>query len=140
MNQSFHRTVYPISAAAYVTAGEVSRQIKNTLRQLGIDSALIRKISVCAYEAEINIIIHSYGGTMSLILTANQIALEAEDNGPGIPDLELAMREGWSTADEKAREMGFGAGMGLSNMKHNTDDFTIRSDSRGTHISMKFNI
>lgn len=122
-------------------AGEASSNIKKTLRQLGIDSGVIRKISIASYEAEINIVIHSVGGQIDFEVAPNCIRIVAKDRGPGIKDIELAMQEGYSTASERVREMGFGAGMGLPNMKKCSDNFTVESElGKGTIISMEMYI
>lgn len=122
-------------------AGEASSSIKKTLRQLGIDSSIIRKISIASYEAEINIVIHSLGGQIDFEVQPNCIRIVARDRGPGIKNIELAMQEGYSTASEKVREMGFGAGMGLPNMKKCSDKFTVVSElGKGTTISMEMYI
>ena len=106
-----------------------------------MDSTLLRRISVCSYEVELNLVIHSLGGTIDFQVTTEDVQLLIRDRGPGIADLELAMREGWSTAPETVRMMGFGAGMGLPNMKRNADFFDIKSEvGVGTEILMKFNL
>jgi len=97
------------------------------LRQLGIDNALIRRVAICTYEAEINIAIHSLGGQILVNIYGNKIEIIAKDRGPGIADLELAMKTGYSTASSKVRELGFGAGMGLPNMKKCCDVFNLES-------------
>ncbi len=118
-------------------AGEASSSIKKILRQLGLDSVIIRRVAIAAYEAEINIVIHSNGGNISIIVDPEKISIIAKDRGPGIKDVELAMKEGYSTASNKIREMGFGAGMGLPNMKKCSDDFHIESNlEEGTSIVM----
>ena len=131
---------YPVQKGDFVSAGEVSGSIKRKLKLLGVDSALTRRISVCAYEVELNLIIHSMGGEMRFSVDEQGITLDVSDVGPGIKDLSLAMKEGYSTAPEEVRMMGFGAGMGLPNMKRNADDFAISSVvGEGTKITMTFN-
>ena len=133
--------VFSVEKDDFVTAGEASAKIKRTLKKLGVDSVLLRRISVCAYEVELNLVIHSLGGTIDFQVTQDGVTLLVKDRGPGIPDLDLAMREGWSTAPESVRMMGFGAGMGLPNMKRNADEFAITSTvGVGTDISMIFHI
>lgn len=133
--------VFPVEKDDFVTAGEASAKIKRTLKKLGVDSVLLRRISVCAYEVELNLVIHSLGGTIDFQVTQDGVTLLVKDRGPGIPDLDLAMREGWSTAPESVRMMGFGAGMGLPNMKRNADEFDIKSEvGVGTEILMKFKL
>ena len=133
--------VFPVEKDDFVTAGEASAKIKRTLKKLGVDPTLLRRISVCAYEVELNLVIHSLGGTIDFAVTTEDVQLLIKDRGPGIADLDLAMREGWSTAPETVRMMGFGAGMGLPNMKRNADFFDIKSEvGVGTEILMKFNL
>jgi serine/threonine-protein kinase RsbT len=118
-------------------AGEASSSIKKILRQLGIDTAIIRRVAISTYEAEINIVIHSLGGTINLEIDTNSIKITAKDRGPGIADIELAMQVGYSTATDKVREMGFGAGMGLPNMEKCADKFEVESVvGIGTTITM----
>ncbi len=125
----------------FVRAGEASSNIKKILRQLGIDPGLIRRLSIASYEAEINIVIHSHGGQMELELAPDFVRIVASDKGPGIENIELAMQEGYSTATEKIREMGFGAGMGLPNMKKCTDEFKVESVyGKGTTITMEISL
>lgn len=125
----------------FVRAGEASSNIKKILRQLGIDSAVIRNISIATYEAEMNIVIHSLGGKIELEVTPGFIRITASDRGPGIANIELAMQEGYSTASEKVREMGFGAGMGLPNMKKCSDRFCVNSSvGKGTVISIEVDL
>lgn len=122
-------------------AGEASSSIKKILRQLGIDAAIIRRIAIASYEAEINIVIHSLGGNIDIEIDPVRIRVVASDRGPGIEDIELAMQEGYSTASEKVREMGFGAGMGLPNMKKCSDKFNVESElGKGTIITMEMYI
>ena len=130
---------YPVEAEDYTRAGEASADIKRKLKQLGVSAVVLRRISVASYEVELNLVIHSMGGVLTLEVTPERVLLVSADRGPGIPDLELAMREGWSTANETARSLGFGAGMGLPNMKRNADEFDIQSEvGRGTTIKMGF--
>ncbi|OGO76975.1 MAG: anti-sigma regulatory factor [Clostridiales bacterium GWB2_37_7] len=118
-------------------AGEASSNIKKILRQLGIDAAIIRRIAIATYEAEINIVIHSLGGEIDLEVDPGCIKITAKDRGPGIANIDLAMQEGYSTASDKVREMGFGAGMGLPNMKKCSDKFEVKSElGIGTAITM----
>ena len=125
----------------FETAGEASSKVKQVVRQLGVDAQTARRISVCAYEAELNAIIHAFGGRMVVRVLPDRTELEVTDEGPGIPDVEAAMREGFSTAPDNIRELGFGAGMGLPNMKRNADEFHIESEvGKGTQIRMRFHI
>lgn len=128
---------FPVKMGDFQRAGEASSQVKKTLLQLGFPGHLIRKVAVAAYEAEMNIVIHSLGGILEFEIFPDQIIVQANDQGPGIPDLSLAMKEGYSTAPEHIREMGFGAGMGLPNMRNCSDDFQIESDqNQGTRVRM----
>ena len=132
---------YEIRALDYATAGDASAAIKRKLKQLGVDSAILRRIAVASYEAELNLIIHSLGGTLTLKMSPAQIELTSRDVGPGIPDISKALQEGYSTASEEARNLGFGAGMGLPNMKRNADEFSIASEiGEGTLIQMRFHL
>jgi serine/threonine-protein kinase RsbT len=132
---------YPVKARDYTTAGDASAAIKRKLRQLGVDSDVLRRIAVTSYEAELNMIIHSLGGKLTITMSPAEILLVSEDVGPGIPDIAQALQEGFSTADEEARNLGFGAGMGLPNIKRNADEFTIDSASgRGTVMKMRFRL
>lgn len=140
MSELLYREVYPVEKDDFVRAGEASAKIKRVLKQLGVDSDKIRHASVVAYECEINLIIHSLGGTMCLEVSPDEIVITSNDRGPGIKDISLAMKEGWSTASDSIREMGFGAGMGLPNMKRHSDSFTIESAPGGTTIVMRINI
>lgn len=118
-------------------AGEASSKIKQVVRQLGVDAQTARRISVCAYEAELNAIIHAFGGRMKVSVFPDRTEMEVTDEGPGIPDIEAAMREGFSTAPDNIRELGFGAGMGLPNMSRSADAFEITSSKeKGTRILM----
>ncbi len=132
---------FPVEAGAYETAGEASTTIKRTLKQLGVSADVLRRVSVACYEVELNLVIHSDGGTLRLLVDPEKVTLISEDVGPGIPDIEKAMTEGYSTANEEARTLGFGAGMGLPNMKRNATDFDIQSaPGVGTTITMSFSL
>ena len=132
---------YEVSADDFSSAGEASGDVKKTLKALGFPPDVIRRVSIAMYEAEINMVIHANGGTITAGISPGEICIECADVGPGIPDIGLAMQEGWSTASDKVRGLGFGAGMGLPNMKRNADDFTIESTvGVGTDITMIFNI
>lgn len=133
--------VYDVKALDYATAGDASATIKRKLKQLGVDSAILRRVAVASYEAELNLIIHSLGGSITVQMSPQEICLLSSDVGPGIPDIDKALQEGYSTASEEARNMGFGAGMGLPNMKRNADSFQIDSEiGTGTHIEMRFQL
>ena len=132
---------YPVQADDMTAAGDVSARIKRHMKRLGVPAAVMRRVSVCTYEAEINLVIHSDGGQIDFEIAEDRITVRAKDIGPGIPDIDKAMTEGWSTATNEVRNMGFGAGMGLPNMKRNADGFDIVSAvGTGTDITMTFDI
>ena len=131
---------YNIVKDDFVNAGKISSQIKQLLKQLGIDADILRNIAIACYEAEINTVIHSDGGEVILIITPEQVQLEFIDVGPGISDIEKAMMPGYSTANEVARSYGFGAGMGLANIKRVSDEFEIKSSVDGTHLTLRFEV
>ena len=134
-------TAYPVESADYTSAGKASADIKKKLKQLGIGGDVLRRVAVASYEVELNLVIHSLGGVLTLSVYPDQVQLVSDDRGPGIPNLEMAMREGYSTANEEARSLGFGAGMGLPNMKRNADSFDIQSQvGVGTTITMGFSL
>jgi anti-sigma regulatory factor (Ser/Thr protein kinase) len=130
------RECFPIQGRDFEKAGEVSSGLKVLLRDLGIDPAVLRRLVIIAFEAEMNVVMYADRGLLTVVLTDEHVRLTIGDEGPGIPDIELAMREGYSTASDEMREMGFGFGMGLPNMKKNADEFGIESDvGRGTKVS-----
>jgi len=135
MEINYEFDVYP---SDFQNAGKASSEIKKYLTQIGYSQKLIRKIVICAYESEMNIVIHSYGGKLKLLLYDNKIILVSEDKGPGIKDIDLALLEGYSTASQSIREMGFGAGMGLPNMKKNSDVFEINSTNKQTTVKLSW--
>ncbi|WDU83883.1 ATP-binding protein [Caloramator sp. Dgby_cultured_2] len=118
---------YDVESGDFIRGGEASSSIKKLLQQLGIKADIIKRICVACYEAEMNIVIHSYGGYIEAKIFNNKVEIIAKDRGPGIENIDLAMKEGYSTAPEYAREMGFGGGMGLPNMKKSCDEFYIES-------------
>ncbi len=135
---TFH---FDVDGNDFTSAGEASVQVKKILRRIGIDSESIRRVSIAMYEAEINMVIHAGGGEADLFITDDKITLVMTDHGPGIADIELAMREGYSTAPDNIRSLGFGAGMGLPNIKRYTDELNIESEvGKGTKITMSVNI
>ena len=131
------RLVYPVEGGDLIEAGEASSKMKLTLKKLGLPQDVIRRASICMYEGEINMVIHADGGQAEVEVDANQIVIRMTDTGPGIPDVEQAMQEGYSTAGQTARELGFGAGMGLPNMKKYTDEMKVESTvGVGTTVTM----
>jgi serine/threonine-protein kinase RsbT len=129
---------YQIIARNYELAGRASSDIKRTLKALSIDSYFIKRVCSASYETEINIVIHSVGGYATFQLDERQVILEFFDDGPGILDIPLAMTEGYSTATEHDHSNGFGAGMGLSNIKRSSDIMEIESKPDGTHLKLTF--
>lgn len=119
---------YAVPGDDFSLAGKASAEFKRVLGQLGIEPAVIKRTSVAMYEAEINMVIHAGGGVAEADISPERIIITMADKGPGIPDIDLAMTEGYSTAPEWIRELGFGAGMGLPNMKRNADDLRIASE------------
>ena len=144
------RLVYPVEGGDLIEAGEASSKMKLTLasvevkkklRQLGFPPDVIRRVSIAMYEGEINMVIHADGGQAEVEVDANQIVIRMTDTGPGIPDVEQAMQEGYSTAGQTARELGFGAGMGLPNMKRYSDEMTIDTEvGKGTTVTVKIKV
>ncbi len=129
------RESFSIQGRNFDKAGEVSSEIKVMLRDLCIDAANTRRTVIVAYEGEMNVVMYAQRGTLTLILTDKDINLEFDDEGPGIPDIEQALQEGYSTASDEMRELGFGFGMGLPNMKRNSDEFRIESEvGKGTKV------
>ncbi len=128
---------YTVDADDFTVAGEASGAVKKVLKQLGFSPEIIRKVAVAMYECEINMVIHADGGVIDVEITPEKIRMIHADKGPGIKDIEKAMQEGFSTADEKVRELGFGAGMGLPNMKRYTDEMNITTRiGEGTVVDM----
>ncbi|MBR2671522.1 MAG: ATP-binding protein [Oscillospiraceae bacterium] len=140
MNSILHKD-YTVVRDDYARAGKVSSDIKATLSTIGIPPSVLRNIAVASYESEINMIIHAWGGDITMDVFDNgTITLVFKDPGPGIPDLEKAMTPGWSTASDEARNMGFGAGMGLPNIKRVSDTFDIETSEKGTTITLGFTV
>jgi serine/threonine-protein kinase RsbT len=129
---------YSIEAHDFELAGTVSSDIKKLIKNIETDSVLIKRISIACYEAEINMIIHSNGGNIRLDIDNDWIRLDFIDRGPGIMDIGLAMKPGFSTADVVAQAMGFGAGLGLCNIEKNADTFNIQSSPQGTNLKIAF--
>jgi anti-sigma regulatory factor (Ser/Thr protein kinase) len=135
------RLEYEIDGDNFTSAGEASVKVKKNLRQMGFAPETIRRVSVAMYEGEINMVIHAQGGKATVDVFDDKIVIVLADRGPGIPDIDLAMQAGYSTAPDNIRSLGFGAGMGLPNMKKNTDEMTIESTlGVGTTITMVVNV
>lgn len=129
---------YDVNAYDFTCAGEASGKLKRSLKDLGFNSAVIRNVAIAVYEAEINMVIHADGGVIDATVTPECITVVLADKGPGIPDVGLAMTEGYSTAPENVRSLGFGAGMGLPNIKKYTDEMSIETViDVGTTITLK---
>jgi len=129
---------YEVSADDFTRAGEASSDVKAKLKQMGVSPAAIRKVAIAMYEGEINMVIHANGGTIDVILSPTEITMVLKDTGPGIEDVGKAMQAGYSTAPDNIRSLGFGAGMGLPNMKKNTDEINIETElGVGTTVVMK---
>ena len=129
---------FEVDGNDFLLAGDASGKVKNVLKKLGIESSIIRKIAIAMYEAEMNMVIHANGGRVDVDILPEQIQVVLQDTGPGIPDIDLAMKEGYSTASHEIRELGFGAGMGLPNMKKYSDDLHIESKvGVGTTVTIK---
>lgn len=129
---------YDVDGEDFTSAGEASTDVKRVLRRLGFDSDTMRRVAICMYEGEINLVIHGGGGVADVEVDENEVVIVLVDHGPGIPDVEQAMQEGWSTASQTVRELGFGAGMGLPNMKRYSDEIAIESTvGEGTTVTMK---
>lgn len=128
---------YALTGGDFETAGEASSKIKRILQQIGVRSDIVRRIAISSYEAEMNVIIHAFRGMMRAAIFSDRTELTVKDEGPGIADIEMAMQEGFSTAPDHIREMGFGAGMGLPNISRCSDEFSITSAvGQGTNISI----
>ncbi len=131
------RFEYDIQGGDFSSAGKASSDVKKILKQLNIDPQVVRRIAVALYEAEVNVVAHACKGMMRVDLDAQKIKILLEDEGPGIENIERAMQEGFSTASEEVRQMGFGAGMGLPNIKRNTDEMHLTSvPGKGTTLEM----
>ena len=132
---------YMIDGDDFTRAGEASSSVKNKLKMLDLSTDVIRRVAIAMYEGEINMVIHADGGMITVTVSDAEITMVLSDSGPGIPDVEQAMQEGYSTAREEVRSLGFGAGMGLPNMKRYTDEMRIDTVvGQGTTITMKVNI
>ena len=132
---------YEVSGTDFTSAGAASGDVKRTLKQLGVSPTAIRNVAIAMYEGEVNMVIHAGGGEIFVEITETDINIILEDHGPGIENVELAMKEGYSTAPDNIRSLGFGAGMGLPNIKKYTDEFKIETEvGVGTKLILKVNI
>jgi serine/threonine-protein kinase RsbT len=122
---------HKIAGGDFANAGKVASSVKKILRQLNIDQAISKHVVIALYEGEVNVVAHAYSGVVEVEIDESSIRITITDQGPGIADIEKAMEEGYSTATPQVREMGFGAGMGLSNMKKNSDSMKITSTPGG---------
>ncbi len=130
---------YTVNGDDFTRAGETSSKVKKTLNQLGFSPEVVRKVAIAMYEGEINMVIHADGGTIDVEISPEEIVVLMSDKGPGIPDIEKAMTEGYSTADQNVRELGFGAGMGLPNIKKYSDEMNIDTKiGIGTELKLVF--
>jgi anti-sigma regulatory factor (Ser/Thr protein kinase) len=128
-----------VEGGNFIKAGTASSQLKKILKQLNVDPKVVKRVVVALYEAEVNIVAHAYSGVVQITISTESINIRLVDEGPGIPDINLAMQTGYSTASSEVREMGFGAGMGLPNMKNNSDVLNITSEvGKGTIVEMSF--
>lgn len=131
---------YTVIEGDFVNAGKASSSVKKTLKQLNVDPGKVKRVVVALYEAEVNAIAHAYGGKVLVDIDSDKIRMVVADKGPGIPDIPLAMQEGYSTARPEVRDMGFGAGMGLPNMQKNVDKLNVTSEvGVGTTVEMEVN-
>ena len=130
---------YYIKSRDFIRAGEASIKIQTLLKSLNFNPKLVRRVAICAYEGEMNVVMHGGDGSLSIAIDTDKLIMEISDDGPGIVDIEKAMQTGFSTASDEHREMGFGAGMGLPNMKKNADDISVESEKgQGTRVRMVF--
>jgi anti-sigma regulatory factor (Ser/Thr protein kinase) len=132
---------FVVEGRDYFNAGKASAEIKSILKELGVNAAVLRRVAIAAYEAEMNVVMYAARGTITFIMTPAVILIDVDDEGPGIADVNLAMQEGYSTATPEMREMGFGAGMGLPNIKKNSDELTVDSVvGKGTRLKIAIHI
>jgi anti-sigma regulatory factor (Ser/Thr protein kinase) len=135
------RNAFEVLGRDFANAGRVSTAIKDTLKGLGIQAPIVRRVAIASYEAEMNLVMYATRGKMRLTVSSEAITIDVDDEGPGIEDISLAMQEGYSTATAEMREMGFGAGLGLPNIKRNADEFEITSEvGRGTRLHIRVNL
>ncbi len=138
MEDDVLRYHFDVAGDNFTSAGEASVQVKKMLRQMGFPADVIRRVSIAMYEGEINMVVHARGGTADVTVNPQYVEIVLTDEGPGIKDIALAMQEGYSTAPDNVRALGFGAGMGLPNMKRYTDSMDIQSEvGKGTTVTMR---
>jgi len=136
--ETLYRQIFFITGRDFANAGNVSVQIKKILKEIGVKPDVVYRVSICSYEAEMNVIMYAYRAELDFQITNKAVCILLNDEGPGIEEIELAMTEGYSTATEEIREMGFGAGLGLPNIKKNSDEFNIKSEVlKGTKLDIK---
>lgn len=141
MSESIMTLKYKVSPDDFKAAGEASSDVKGKLKQMGLPPQIIRKVAISMYEGEINMVIHAYGGDITVDITMEDIIIVLKDVGPGIKDIEKAMQAGYSTATDQIRSLGFGAGMGLPNMKKYSDDMKIETElGVGTTVTLVINL
>lgn len=141
MENSLMSLKYHVSPTDFTRVGEASSDVKNKLKKLGVPPEIVRKVAIAMYEGEINMVIHANGGDISVDITPDAILMELKDVGPGIENIDKAMQAGYSTAPDNVRSLGFGAGMGLPNMKKNSDKMEINTVlGQGTTVTMTVNM
>ena len=132
---------YDVPGDDFTRAGEASSNLKSYLKKMGVAPEIVRKVAIAMYEGEINMVIHAGGGHIEVVISTEEINMKLTDHGPGIEDIELAMQEGYSTASDYVRELGFGAGMGLPNIKRYSDKLDIQTEvGKGTVVTIVVNI
>ncbi len=138
MRAQLLESVYDVSGKDFANAGRASTSIKDTLKRLGVPPEVVRRVAIASYEAEMNLVMYAVRGRILLTVSPQDVTLEVADQGPGIENIDLAMQEGYSTATQEMREMGFGAGMGLPNIRKNADEFDITSEvGKGTRLFIR---
>jgi len=139
-NNIIFEDILEVKGWDFTNAGRASLMVKNYLKEIGVSDTIIKRVAIVCYEAEMNVVLYADEGVVDFKVTPDKIILVIEDKGPGIPNLKLALKEGFSTATDEIRDMGFGAGMGLPNIKKNSDIFNIESEAgKGTKLSIQIN-
>jgi len=135
-HETLYNQTFDISGRDFANAGSISVKIKRILKELGVKPEVVYRVSICCYEAEMNVVMYAVLAKLEFTITDNEVIINIEDEGPGIENIELALQEGYSTATPEIREMGFGAGLGLPNIKKNSDEFKIESViAKGTKLN-----